>query len=64
MPTNDDTLIIPTIAGAEDLTAAEAAVATNIARVDLIQVYDVSTSKHKAITVEALATALGLTITP
>jgi hypothetical protein len=61
MPTNDDTPIIPILAGAEDLTADEAASAANVARVDLVQIFDVSTRQCKSITVQALGEALGLT---
>ena len=60
MPTLDDTPIVPTLAGGEDLTAADAAVATNVSRADILQVYDVSAQQPKTITVQELGEALGL----
>ena len=61
MPTLDDAPITPALSGGEDLTAADATDAANVARADLIQVYDASTQQPKTITVQELGEALGLT---
>lgn len=61
MPTLDDAPITPVLLGGEALTAAEATSDANIARVDLVQVYDSSSRKPKTITVQELGEALGLT---
>jgi hypothetical protein len=60
MPTLDDAPITPTLVGGENLTLADATDTANVALGDIVQVYDVSEQKPKAITVEELGKALGL----
>lgn len=61
MPTNDDTPKLETLAGGTNLDLAAATDPADIQKEDILQVYDVSAGKHKAITVSAFMTALGLT---
>ena len=61
-PTLDDSPIMPTLAGAEDLVSIDSTNEANVAREDLIQVYDVSTQQPKTITVLQLLTALNLNL--
>ena len=60
MPTLDDAPITPTLSGGENLTLGDAIDKTNLALGDIVQVYDVSEQKPKAITIEELAKSLGL----
>jgi len=53
---------MPTLAGAEDLVSIDSTNEANVAREDLIQVYDVSTQQPKTITVLQLLTALNLNL--
>lgn len=62
MPTLDDAPITPTLAGGELLTGGDSSDPANVALGDIIQVYDISEQKPKAITVEELAKALGIIV--
>lgn len=61
MPTNDDTPKLEQLSGDTNLDTTAATDPTDIQKEDLLQVYDVSAGKHKAITVAEFMTALGLT---
>jgi hypothetical protein len=63
MPTLDDAPTIPVLTGVSLTAAGDSAdVNTQLHELDLIQVFDKSTSRVKTTTVRALATALGITI--
>jgi|OM-RGC.v1.036074556 hypothetical protein len=61
MPTLDDAPTIEKLLGTTDLTAGDSTASDQVARVDVLQVYDISEQKAKTITVQELGEALGLT---
>jgi hypothetical protein len=60
MPTLDDAPTIEKLLGTTDLTAVDSTASDQVARVDVLQVYDISEQKAKTITVQELGEALGL----
>jgi len=60
MPTLDDAPTIEKLLGTTDLTAGDSTASDQVARVDVLQVYDISEQKAKTITVQELGEALGL----
>jgi hypothetical protein len=63
MPTLDDAPTIEKLFGTTDLTAVDSTASDQVARVDVLQVYDISEQKAKTITVQELGEALGLSFT-
>ena len=63
MPTLDDAPTIEKLLGTTDLTAVDSTASDQVARVDVLQVYDISEQKAKTITVQELGEALGLSFT-
>lgn len=60
MPTLDDAPTIEKLLGTTDLTSGDSTASDQVARVDVLQVYDISEQKAKTITVQELGEALGL----
>ena len=63
MPTLDDAPTSEKLLGTTDLTAVDSTASDQVARVDVLQVYDISEQKAKTITVQELGEALGLSFT-